>query len=115
MNTNNQYEPLRLELNHGGHHFKQVWRNKRCAAYEQRGHYGQLLGYEAILIKLQDAQEVFGRQYPSKEIYPNDEDWGTYGKTCNSIEEAKKAALGLAANQKTPIKTAGKPPKSDLG
>lgn len=90
------YEPLPLEITqNGGHKYRQVWRNERCAVYEQHGHYDQLLGYEAILIKHQEAKRVFGKDYPDKELYPTSEDWGKYGKTCDSIEEAKKAALNM--------------------
>jgi hypothetical protein len=84
MKTTNKiimnYEPLPIEITqNGGHRYKQLGRNVDTAVYEQRGHYGQLLGYEVIRIKKQKAAEMFGRKYPAKEIYPCSEDWGDTG------------------------------------
>jgi hypothetical protein len=100
----NYYEPLPIELTmNGGHHYSQVWRNADAAVYEQRGHYQQLLGYEAIAIKRQEATTMFGRSYPSKELYPNSEDWGRLAVTKDSIEAAKDAAIKLAENHQKAI------------
>jgi hypothetical protein len=95
-----KYEPLAIEITqNGGHHYRQVWRDENCAVYEQRGHYDQLLGYEAIVIKHQKAKELFGRHYPAKELYPVSEDWGRLAVTKENFGKAKAAALKLAKRQ----------------
>jgi len=88
-----KYLPLAIEITqNGGHHYHQVWRDEHAAVYEQRGHYNQLLGYEAILIKRQEAQKVFGKWYEAKELYPVAEDWGKIAVTRRTLESAKEAA-----------------------
>lgn len=92
-----KYQPLAVDIvQNGGHHYHQAWRDKDCAVYEQRGHYNQLLGYEAIVIKRQEAQFMFGKWYEAKELYPTSEDWGSLAVTKNDFGEAKEAALQLA-------------------
>jgi hypothetical protein len=96
-----KYKPLPIDITqNGGHHYHQVWRDENCAVYEQRGHYNQLLGYEAIRIKRQEAQVMFGKHYEAKELYPNSEDWGRFAVTKNDFEEAKSAALALAKGKR---------------
>lgn len=91
------YEPLALDIKqNGGHDYHQVWRDDNAAVYEQRGHYGQLLGYESIAIKRQEAKEIFGRSYSAREIYPSSEDWGTLGFTKNNLEDAIETAKALS-------------------
>lgn len=92
-----KYEPLALEITqNGGHKYKQVWRDEHAAVYEQRGAYGQLIGYEAIVIKRQKPKEIFGKHYSAKELYPTSEDWGTLAVSKNDLKEAISAAKKLA-------------------
>jgi hypothetical protein len=85
------YEQLPVEIiQNGGHRYKQAWRDSDYAIYMQYGHYGQLLGFEVIQIKRQKAKHLFGRDYPPKELYPTSEDWGTFGKTVNSLEAGRQ-------------------------
>jgi hypothetical protein len=71
------YELLPVQIiQNGGHHYRQMWRDEHAAVYEQRNAFGTLVGYEAITVKRQEPCRVFGKMYPTKEIYPCSEDWG---------------------------------------
>ena len=46
--------------------------------------------YEAFKIKIQEAGEIFGREYPKKETYPNNEDFGSIGICTSSLKQAEQ-------------------------
>jgi hypothetical protein len=95
-----KYQPIAIEITqNGGHYYRQVWRTESHAIYEQRSRAGTFLGYEAITIKRQEAGEMFGRKLEAKELYPVSEDWGTLGKTVNTLEEAHRAITEMANAQ----------------
>ncbi len=60
---------------------KQVWREGDRAIYEYHG------GFEVIHIKTAPAQTIYGRDYPEREVYPTDNDWGTYAITRPASDE----------------------------
>jgi hypothetical protein len=92
-----KYEPLPIEITqNGGHHYRQVWRDEYTAVYEQRNAFGASIGYEAIAIKRQEADRVFGRQYPAKEIYPCSEDWGKLAISTSDLDRAMAAAKNFS-------------------
>jgi hypothetical protein len=100
------YEPLPIEITqNGGHHYRQVWRDKHAAVYEQRNAFGAFLGYEAIAIKRQEACRVFGRQYPAKEIYPCSEDWGKLAVSVRDLDRAMDAAQEFSKRAKQRLTT----------
>ena len=113
VSANGKYEPLAIEITqNGGHCYRQVGRNDDTAVYEQLGHYGQLLGYEVIRIKKQDACRMFGKDYPAKELYPSSEDWGSLAFTVNTLKRANEVAKGLSKGSwkgiSTPLVASGK-------
>jgi hypothetical protein len=88
-----QYEPLPIEITqNGGHHYRQVWRDDYAAVYEQRNGFRAFLGYKAIAIKRADACHVFGKDYPSRELYPCSEDWGRLAISTSDLNRAMEAA-----------------------
>ena len=88
-----QYEPLSIQITqNGGHHYRQVWRDDYAAVYEQRNRFGAFLGYEAIAIKRADACHVFGKDYPSRELYPCSEDWGRLAISTSDLDRAMDSA-----------------------
>jgi hypothetical protein len=100
------YEPLPLEITqNGGHHYRQKWRDDYAAVYEQRNAFGAFLGYEAIAIKRQEADRVFGRDYPAKEIYPCSEDFGKLATSTSHIDRAMDAAREYSKRAKQSLKT----------
>ena len=70
------YEPLPIEVTqNGGHHYRQKWRDDYAAVYEQRNPFGAFLGYEAVAIKRQEADRVFGRNILQKRFTPARKIW----------------------------------------
>jgi hypothetical protein len=76
---------------------KQLKRTSRIAIYELFGRGGVLYGYEVIVIKVHPQGQIMGRQYPEREGYPANEDWGrsawSYPKI--GLAEAEKRFNGL--------------------
>ncbi len=86
-------EPLTTEITqNGGHHYRQVWRDNYAAIYEQRNAFGAFIGYEAIAIKIRPACHAFGKDYPPRELYPCNEDWGKFAVSVSDLDRAKDAA-----------------------
>jgi hypothetical protein len=88
--------PLPLEIGHSDHKCVQAWRDETHAVYKHFGAYGQFIGWEAIKIKKAKAAVIFGKSYPAREVYPGNEDFGTYALSVGAqydldyaIEKAK--------------------------
>jgi len=87
------YEPLPIEITqNGGHHYRQVWRDVYAAVYEQQNAFGAFLGYEAIAIKRAGPCHAFGKDYPARELYPCNEDWGKLAISVSDLDRAMDAA-----------------------
>jgi len=89
---------LEQEVKTRGFTYKQVWRNKNFAIYEQWCDYEdgkglQLIAFETFKIQKIKAGERFGTFYPDRENFPRNEDWGTYGFTARTLLEAKQILL----------------------
>src|SRR4030095_9173485 len=69
---------LKRTVWHSDHRLEQVWRDRTHTVYKHFGAYGQYIGWEAIRIKLKKPEVVFGKSYPWREVYPGNEDFGTY-------------------------------------
>lgn len=65
----------------------QIRRNGRIALYGLCGANGLLYGYELIIIKTRKAEEVFGKGYPIREVYPANEDWGRFAWSFGAAQE----------------------------
>lgn len=46
--------------------------------------------FELVRIRVADASQIYGRDYPEREVYPGAEKWGTDGFTLTSEKEARK-------------------------
>lgn len=71
---------------------KQVWRDKDTAIYAYPG------GYEVIVVKKAPAEFKFGKNYPAREVYPGNEEWGRLAATrpgSDSMPELKARAKAL--------------------
>jgi hypothetical protein len=87
---------LPLILGHSDHGLEQVWRDETHAVYRHYGASGKFIGWEAIKIKKQKARTIFGKDYPNREVYPGNEDFGRYALSIGAqydleyaIEKAK--------------------------
>ena len=75
-----------------GFKFQQVKRDGDVAIYKKQldspesdNHH-----YEVIAIKKHNGYEIAGVKMPPAEMYPSDSQWGDWGYTCNTIEDANK-------------------------
>ena len=100
------YEPLPTEITqNGGHRYHQVWRDDHAAVYEQRNAFGAFLGYEAIAIKRAAPCHAFGKDYPARELYPCNEDWGKLAISVSDLDRAMDAAKHFSQRGKQSQKT----------
>ena len=63
-----------------------------------------LIGFEVIQIRRKKAYELFGKQYPAKEAYPSNEEWGLYGFTYNSFRNANFKFRELTGYEKLGVR-----------
>lgn len=66
-----------------GYTYTQVMRTESKALYESDGDF-----YEVFRIKIRPAEEAFGREYPEREIYPGNEDFGKFAWCYSQYENA---------------------------
>jgi hypothetical protein len=107
---------LPLRVSHSDHKCQQAWRDKTHAVYKHFGSHGQFIGWEAILIKVSPTGRVFGKDYPEREVYPSNEDFGRYALSVGAqydlqyaIEKAKTLKIKNVAGR------TGKPPTGTDG
>jgi hypothetical protein len=114
--TGHSARPLPLEVGHSDHKCQQVWRDKTHAVYKHFGAYGQFIGWETIRIKVAPARRMFGKDYPEREVYPCNEDFGRYALSVGAqydleyaIEKAKTLKVKNVAGRtgKTKLEQAG--------
>ncbi|MBL9169739.1 MAG: hypothetical protein JNN07_18505 [Verrucomicrobiales bacterium] len=58
--------------------------------------------WELVRIKTLKASVIHGKEYPRREVYPKDEDWGTLGWTLVSLDDAKERFAALVASYQKP-------------
>ena len=46
--------------------------------------------FEVFFVRVQKEAEIFGREYPTKEVYPSNEDFGATAWCYKDLEAAKK-------------------------
>ena len=68
-----QYRPLPLERRHAGYDMKQVKRDGDFAIYSNGD------GFEVIRVRKSKGGKMFDKDVPPSELYPSDEQFGTYG------------------------------------
>lgn len=80
---------LPVEFTKHGYHFTQLRRAENKAIYEQR-YEGRLLAYEIVKIRIRPGgfNQLFGKVEPTREVYPNSEQWGSAGWTVCDKEKA---------------------------
>jgi hypothetical protein len=76
----------------------------RAVAIYQQAKNDQAPAFEVVIIRRREASFAFGKDFPATEYYPHNEDWGTYGFTYRTLEEAlvKFRELTLAKIAPTP-------------
>jgi hypothetical protein len=80
---------LDTELTEQNRILRQVMRLGTIALYAVCQPGGVLIGYEVIRIRRLPAQTVFGREYPEREAYPSNEQWGQLAWSWRAIDREK--------------------------
>lgn len=71
--------------------YKQVKRNKDTAIYSQHDtETSPVLSYEVFTIKKRPEVNIFGRYYPSQEVFPADNDFGRTAWSCRTLQRAEE-------------------------
>jgi hypothetical protein len=101
-NQNASYARLLGEFRHCGFTLTQLKRLGAVAIYKQTK--TEQVTFEVVIIRKREASFAFGKDFPATEYYPHNEDWGTYGFTYRTLEEAlvKFRELTLAKIAPTP-------------
>jgi hypothetical protein len=83
-------QTLPLILRKNGYTYVQVLRDKRSCIYEQR--VDETLSYfEVFNIKIKQPQKYkSGKEYPEREVFPSNEDFGKTAWSCRTLEDAIK-------------------------
>lgn len=86
--------PLPLKLAIGGFEMEQIKRSGTAAIYAQKRK-GTVVAYEVIEIQQIKAEHAFGKDYPKREGYPNNSQWGRCAWTCVDLERAMERYRGM--------------------
>ena len=87
------------EFGHSGFTFSRLKRVGNVAIYRQtKGK--QTPAFEVVIIRTREASVAFGKEFPATEYYPRNEEWGTYGFTYRTLEEAGRKLMQLTREAK---------------
>ncbi len=78
---------LPLELNKYGNHYRLWKRGEHTLIYAESAD-PRWPAFEVFEIRIAKAKEIFGRQYPPRELFPGNEDCGKWSVWCNTEEKA---------------------------
>ena len=84
----NRPVPLPLEFKHKSFGYRQLERNDKAAIYSQSAG-DQIAAYEVVKICVVQPEIVMGKEYPLREVYPPDSQWGSKAWTCTTLGEAR--------------------------
>ena len=86
-NQNAPYARLLGKFRHSSFTLTRLKRVRAVAIYQQAKS-DQAPAFEVVIIRRREASFAFGKDFPATEYYPHNEDWGTYGFTYRTLEEA---------------------------
>jgi hypothetical protein len=76
-----------------GRTLRQLKRIGMVAIYELRNQGELLYGYEVVRIKVSPAEEMFGKSYPERELYPSSSDLGTIAWSFGRTQKIEALAM----------------------
>lgn len=83
-------------LSKNGLFYQQLNRTDKAAMYAVRTtHTGNIVGYETFIIKIDKAATKFGRQYPNREHFPSNEEFGIIAWSWINRKDAEASFAGL--------------------
>ena len=80
-------------------HYEQIYRKENFAIYTQKHIEHGSLTYEVIIIKSHNGYEIMGNKIPPSEVYPCDSQWGDFGWSYQTLEEAQNKIKELEENK----------------
>jgi hypothetical protein len=89
---------------------RQLKRTGLIAIYDVRNEGQMLYGFEVVKIKVAPEAEIFGKQYPERELYPSSAkesaDWGTVAWSFGTTQKRQALAMfnGLVKNSSKPAR-----------
>ena len=95
--SNIQLVPVEFGAN--GMQYRQIKRNGRIAMYAVIGKAGKRYGSEVVILAVHPACSIMGRDYPDREVYPHNEDFGLTGWYYQSDEDAERRFRSLVSDQ----------------
>lgn len=95
---------LEKKFDYRGFSYNQEWRDDKYAIYSQWLE-GELVGYEAIIIRKNKEYERFGKIFPASESYPTDRQWGIFAWTYKNYYEAQAKIQNLASSKSVEART----------
>jgi hypothetical protein len=98
-NQNAPYRVVSTEFRHSGFTLTRLKRAGNVAIYKQTKR-RQPPAYEVVLFREHEAYTAFGKEISAGECYPSSEQWGLYGFTYRSIEEAERKFVELIGRTK---------------
>ena len=84
------------ELRCNGYTYTLHMRGKRACIYAQHVAPGKRR-WEVFLIKTRPAEDIIGKSYPEREVFPSNESFGKTAWTFIKLENAEKAFVSLEA------------------
>ncbi len=93
--------PHPTDFSANGFRFTQVAREGPIALF-RRCKPGGAGHFELVRLREVEASEIYGRDYPAREVYPGNEKWGTDGFTVMDEKEARKRFGEMAGEENQP-------------
>lgn len=87
--------PLKTKFKWNQYRYEQLERTATSAIYSQFNADDELVAYEVVRIRVEQPGEVMGKFYPLREVYPGTNQWGSYGWTCRSLDEARAKSIWI--------------------
>lgn len=81
-------EKLKEQFRKHGYDYSMVNRSDIAAIFQQSDA-GKVIAFEVIKVRISKACHTFGKDYPEREIYPGDNEWGLYGWTYKTLADAQ--------------------------
>jgi len=80
-------EPIkRLEkvIKYNSYIYTQIAKGRKSFVYQQANDAGNIVAYEIFRKKIAKARKIFSNEYPKRELWPQNEDFGKWAWTYNS-------------------------------
>ena len=81
--------PLPDKLRKNGFNYTLIRREGRSAIYEQT-YTDKIKYYEVFTLQVRPKEVIHGKEYPEREVFPPDSDFGVIAWSCRALKDAMK-------------------------